>query len=72
MFWWTLRSLKGCNGSQYTKLDSIWVHLAFSLPTNHLKGSQDYLCHNVGSPGQVEVPETTSSFSQVDEALVKP
>ncbi len=31
-----------------------------------------FLCPNSGSPGQVEVPETTSSFSQVVKALVKP
>ncbi len=27
---------------------------------------------HLGSPGRVEVPETTSSFSQVVKALVKP
>ncbi len=27
---------------------------------------------NLGSPGQVELPETTSSFSQAGKALVKP
>ena len=57
MFWQTLRSLKGCNSFQYPKLDTIWVHLTYP---------------NLGSPGQVEVPETTSSFSQVVKALVKP
>ncbi len=31
-----------------------------------------FLCPNLGSPGQVKVPETTSSFSQVGKALVKP
>ena len=25
MFWWTLRSLKGCNSFQYSKLDTITV-----------------------------------------------
>ena len=28
--------------------------------------------YSLGSPGPVEVPETTSSFSQVGKALVKP
>ena len=27
--------------------------------------------YSLGSPGQVEVPETTSSFSQIGKALVK-
>ncbi len=31
-----------------------------------------FLCPNLGFPGRVEVPETTSSFSQVVKALVKP
>ncbi len=33
---------------------------------------QKVLCPNLDSPGQVGVHETTSSFSQMVKALVKP
>ncbi len=37
-----LMNLKVIEGV-YPKLDSIWVHLTFSLPPKSLKGTQDYL-----------------------------
>ena len=39
-----LRSLKGCNGFQYPKLDTIWVHLAISATGLNILTRSCYGC----------------------------
>ena len=49
-----------------------WCPIAGPKTLSQTQMVSNTQCPNLGSPGQVKVPETTSSFSQVVKALVKP